>query len=44
MQRNVTFIEKSPHKNLLKIKRIEKLGTIFILKENKEVKHIVFVT
>ena len=44
MQRNVTFVEKRSHENLLNIKINGKLETIVILQVNTKVEHKVFVT
>ena len=44
MQQYVTFAEKHSKSSLLKIKIIEKLGTIAILQVNTEVQLIVYVT
>ena len=44
MQQYVTFAEKHSQSSLLKIKIIEKLGTIAILQVNTEVQLIVYVT
>ena len=42
-EKSATFVKKNLKINMLKIKNIVKLGTIFIIQENIEVLRIVYV-
>ena len=43
MQKSVIFVKKNVKINMLKIKNIEKLGTIITIQGNIEVLHIAYI-